>query len=198
MAVEDGSVIRNPIVTVTMDMMLLNQPPASATLSSLSWPVSSSMPSTRPVLTATASKTPNTVAPMMTTAEDILELEAGLTQIEEPQTIMELVVEVTMEDPRTLVVEDREVLELVALEEELVVFGQELLQVASLVTCLETEETQDTETMEDTTEAGDGVVEDTTEDLQGVPLLLVVEEGLPRHLVPGQLLDLVERGGDKY
>jgi len=55
-----------------------------------------------------------------------------------------------------------------------------------------------TETMEDTTEAGDGVVEDTTEDLQGVPLLLVVEEGLPRHLVPGQLLDLVERGGDKY
>merc|ERR1711862_1087680 len=173
-------------------MMLLNQPPASVILSSSSWPVSSSMPSTRPVLTATASKTPNTVAPMMTTAEDILELEAGLTQIEEPQTIMELVVEVTMEDPRTLVVEDREVLE------EVVVFGQELLQVASLVTCLETEETQDTVTMEDTTEAGDGVVEDTTEDLQGVPLLLVVEEGLPRHLVPGQLLDLVERGGDKY
>merc|ERR1711862_607099 len=137
-------------------MMLLNQPPASVILSSLSWPVSSSMPSTRPVLTATASKTPNTVAPMMTTAEDILELEAGLTQIEEPQTIMELVVEVTMEDPRTLVVEDREVLE------EVVVFGQELLQVASLVTCLETEETQDTVTMEDTTEAGDGVVEDTT------------------------------------
>merc|ERR1711862_626593 len=170
-------------------MMLLNQPPASVILSSSSWPVSSSMPSTRPVLTATASKTPNTVAPMMTTAEDILELEAGLTQIEEPQTIMELVVEVTMEDPRTLVVEDREVLE------EVVVFGQELLQVASLVTCLETE---DTVTMEDTTEAGDGVVEDTTEDLQGVPLLLVVEEGLPRHLVPGQLLDLVERGGDKY
>ena len=66
---------------------------------------------------------------MMTTAEDILELEAGLTQIEEPQTIMELVVEVIMEDPRTLVVEDREVLELVALEEEVVVFGQELLQV---------------------------------------------------------------------
>merc|ERR1712107_836979 len=55
-----------------------------------------------------------------------------------------------------------------------------------------------TETMEDTTEAGDGVVEDTTEDLQGVPLLLVVEEGLPRHRVPGQHLDLVERGGDKY
>ena len=67
-----------------------------------------------------------------------------------------------------------------------------------MVTCLETEETQDTETMEDTTEAGDGVVEDTTEDLQGVPLLLVVEEGLPRHRVPGPLLDLVERGGDKY
>ena len=67
-----------------------------------------------------------------------------------------------------------------------------------MVTCLETEETQDTETMEDTTEAGDGVVEDTTEDLQGVPLLLVVEEGLPRHRVPGQLLDLVEQGGDKY
>merc|ERR1711963_402878 len=161
----------------TMDMMLFNQPPASVILSSLSWPVSSFMPSTRPVLTATASKTPNTVAPMMTTAEDILELEAGLTQIEEPQTIMELVVEVVMEDPRTLVVVDREVLELVALEEEeVVVFGQELLQVASLVTCLETEETQDTETMEDTIEAGDGVVEDTTEDLQGVPLLLVVEE----------------------
>merc|ERR1712012_1220140 len=144
---------------------------ASAISSSSSWPVSSSMPSTRPVLTATASKTPNTVAPMMTTAEDTPELEAGLTQIEEPQTIMELVVEVIMEDPRTLVVEDREVLELVALEEEVVVFGQELLQVASLVTCLETEETQDTETMEDTTEAGDGVVEDTAEDLQGVPLL---------------------------
>merc|ERR1711862_879361 len=152
-------------------MMLLNQPPASVILSSLSWPVSSSMPSTRPVLTATASKTPNTVAPMRTIMEYILELEAGLTQIEEPQTIMELVVEVIMEDPRTLVVEDREVLE------EVVVFGQELLQVASLVTCLETEETQDTVTMEDTTEAGDGVVEDTTEDLQGVPLLLVVEEG---------------------
>merc|ERR1712213_9341 len=175
----------------TMDMMLFNQPPASVILSSSSWPVSSSMPSTRPVLTATASKTPNTVAPMMTTAEDILELEAGLTQTEKPQTIMELVVEVIMEDPRTLVDEDREVL-------EVVVFGQELLQVASLVTCLETEETQDTETMEDTTEAGDGVVEDTTEDLQGAPLLLVVEEGIPRHLGPGQLLDLVERGGDKY
>merc|ERR1719422_799203 len=172
----DGSVIRNPTVTVPTAMINLNQPLASVISSSLSWPVSSSMPSTRPVLTATASKTPNTVAPMMTTAEDILELEAGLTQIEEPQTIMELVVEVIMEDPRTLVVEDREVLELVALEEEVVVFGQELLQVASLVTCLETEETQDTETMEDTTEAGDGVVENTTEDLQGVPLLLVVEE----------------------
>merc|ERR1712213_265843 len=105
----------------TMDMMLFNQPPASVILSSLSWPVSSFMPSTRPVLTAPASKTPNTVAPMMTTAEDILEPEAG-----------------------------------------------------------------------------HGVVEDTTEDLQGVPLLLVVEEGLPRHRVPGQLLDLVERGGDKY
>merc|ERR1712213_38234 len=167
----------------TMDMMLFNQPPASVILSSLSWPVSSFMPSTRPVLTASASKTPNTVAPMMTTAEDILELEAGLTQIEEPRTIVDV---------------DREVLELVALEEEVVVFGQELLQVASLVTCLETEETQDTETMEDTTEAGDGVVEDTTEDLQGAPLLLVVEEGLSRHRVPGQLLDLVERGGDNY
>merc|ERR1712213_207977 len=97
----------------TMDMMLFNQPQASVILSSSSWPVSSSMPSTRPVLTATASETPNTVAPMRTTAEDILELEAGLTQIEEPQTIMELVVEVIMEDPRTLVDEDREVLELV-------------------------------------------------------------------------------------
>merc|ERR1712107_426228 len=127
----DGSVIRNPTVTITMDMINLNQPPASVISSSLSWPVSSSMPSTRLVLTATASKTPNTVAPMMTTAEYILELEAGLTQTEEPQTIMELVVEVIMEDPRTLVDVDREVLELVALEEEVVVFGQELLQVAS-------------------------------------------------------------------
>merc|ERR1712107_586520 len=151
-------------------MINLNQPPASVILSSSSWPVSSSMPSTRPVLTATASKTPNTVALMRTIMEDILELEAGLTQTEEPQTIMELVVEVIMEDPRTLVDVDREV--------------------ASLVTCLETEETQDTETMEDTTEAGDGVVEDITEDLRGVPLLLVVEEG-PRHRVPGPLLDLV-------
>merc|ERR1712211_197992 len=125
----DGSVIRNPTVTITMDMINLNQPPASVISSSSSWPVSSSMPSTRLVLTATASKTPNTVAPMMTTAEDILELEAGLTQTWEPQTIMELVVEVIMEDPRTLVDVDREVLELVALEEEVVVFGQELLQV---------------------------------------------------------------------
>ena len=67
---------------------------------------------------------------MKTIAEDILELEAGLTPTEEPPTTMELVVEVTMEDHQTLVeVADREVLEREAWEVVVVDSGLEQRQV---------------------------------------------------------------------
>jgi len=106
---------------------------------------------------------------------------------------MELV-EVTMEDLQTLVeVVDREVLEL----EEVGASGLEQLQVVCLDTCLVTEATQDIETMEDTIEAGAGVVEDTTEVILEDPSHLEVVVVVHPHLVPELLQDLEELGEDK-
>jgi len=103
-----------------------------------------------------------------------------------------------MEDLQTLVeVVDREVLELEDLGEELVASGLEQLQVVCLDTCLVTEATQDIEIMEDTIEAGAGVVEDTTEVILEDPSHLEVAVVVHPHLVPELLQDLEELGEDK-
>ena len=67
-----------------------------------------------------------------------------------------------------------------------------------LDTCLVIEVTQDTETMEDTIEAGAGVVEDTTEVIREDPSHLEVAVVVHPHLVPELLQDLEELGEDKY